>query len=118
MIKSTERYSHGWTDASSIFGHPEKAYGERRYGAEFEKRPIMGLLTKIKKTDAHDYVTEAKDMPIEACQNLWLVTYGDEWLDSSIVAEQEPLIWEVGNRLYWAGLLEHDISMDKYRCKS
>lgn len=71
-----------------------------------------------KKADAHEYVTDAKEMPIEACRNLWLITYGDDWVDSSVCVEQEPVMWEVGNRLFWAGLLEHDTQVDRYKCKS
>jgi hypothetical protein len=89
---------------------------DKKYGAEHTIR--RSFMKGAKKVDAHEYTTEAKDMPIEACQNLWIITYGDDWLDSTLCAEQEQFMWEVGNRLYWADLLEHDLSMDKYRCKS
>lgn len=87
----------------------------KTYGNDYN---YVGWLMTKKKIDAHEYVTEAKDMPIEACQNLWLITYGDDWLDRSICVEQDDLIWEIGNRLYWAGLLEHESTTDKYKCKS
>ena len=113
-----ERYSTGWTDARTLW-RTEAGKGSKRYGAEYAYETKWGSpIMPKKKVDAHGYVTDAKDMPIEACQNLWLVTYGDGWLDSSVCVEQEPLIWEVGNRLYWAGLLEHDAQMDQYKCKS
>ena len=118
MIKCTERYATGWTDPRSLWG-AEAGVGSKRYGADYTYKTSWGSpIMPKKKIDKHEYTTEAKDMPIEACQNLWIVTYGDDWLDSTLCDEQEQLMWEIGNRLYWADLLEHDISMDRYRCKS
>ena len=123
-MKITERFSHGWTDTRGIFGtlnndvNPLKAQMSRMYGGEFEKVPVMGIVTKVKKADAHEYTTEAKDMPIEACKNMWLVAYGDGPVNAVIVMEQEDVMWEIGNRLYWAGELEHDLATDTYTCKS
>jgi len=112
-----ERYSIGWTDPRGVFGlgtgYPPK-FG--RYGMENKVR--RSFVKGAKKADAHEYVTDAKEMPIEACRNLWLITYGDDWVDSSVCVEQEPVMWEVGNRLFWAGLLEHDTQVDRYKCKS
>ena len=71
-----------------------------------------------KKVDAHEYKTEAGTLPIEACQSMWLIRYGDGAVDASVLVEQDNLIWEIGNRLYWAGLLEHDQQTDRYTCKS
>lgn len=118
MIKCTERYSHGWTDARSIFGHAVEEEN-KKYGSEYTYNRTWGTpIMPKKKVDAHDYVTEAKDLDIETCRNLWIMKYGEDWIDATELVAQEPLIWEVGNRLYWADLLEHDKSMDKYRCKS
>lgn len=114
MIKCTERYSTGWTDARSVFG--AGAFVEwTKYGADFDRRgrPLMK-----RKIDTHDYATEAKTLDIETCRAMWLVHYGDGWIDATELAEQDPLTWEIGNRLFWAGLLEHDTQADRYKCKS
>ena len=71
-----------------------------------------------RKIDTHDYATEAKTLDIETCRAMWLVHYGDGWIDATELAEQDPLTWEIGNRLFWAGLLEHDTQADRYKCKS
>jgi hypothetical protein len=72
------------------------------------------------KVDAHEYTTEAKDLSIEVCRNMWIMNYGDGWIDESILLEQEPLMWEIGNRLWWADILETDGMQPngRYRCKS
>ena len=108
-----ERYATGWTDPRTIFGKMDISF--KKYGNEYN---YVGWLMTKKKADAHVYETEAINMPIEACQNLWLVTYGDEWIDASELVTQDSLTWEIGNRLYWAGLLEHEPTTDKYKCKS
>ena len=118
MIKCTERYATGWTDARSIFGSAIDI-DDKKYGAEHSyNRTWSSPLMPKKKVDAHEYKTEAKDMPIEACRNLWLITYGDGWFDSNLCVEQNPIMWEIGNRLWWAGLIEHDTQTDQYKCKS
>lgn len=73
---------------------------------------------KKKKADAHEYETEAKNLDIETCRAMWLVNYGDNWIDAIELTKQDNLTWEIGYRLYWAGLLEHDSQMDQYKCKS
>lgn len=70
-----------------------------------------------KKVDAHNYTTEAKNIPIEACKNFWIIKYGDEPVKAIDLMEQDDLTWEIGNRLYWAGELEHDIANDTYTWK-
>ena len=142
--KCTERYATGWTDARGVFGKGEWL-NRRPYGAEFVEDPslsyakslaaslqntrdvLMGQILQNHskrykrydlKVDAHEYKTEAKDLPIEACQSMWIIRYGDGAVDASVLVEQDDLIWEIGNRLYWAGLLEHDQQTDRYTCKS
>lgn len=111
----TARYQFGgWTDPRTVF-KSGAFYDWKKYGSAYEY--LRGLFMKKKKVNTHEYVTEAKDMPIEACQSLWVITYGDDWLDSTICVEQDDFMWEVGNRLYWAGLLEHDTQTDRYKCK-
>lgn len=114
----TARYKFGaWTDPRTVFGGKlikPIAYGnEHRYTTKWGS-PLM----KKKKVDAHEYTTEAKNVDIETCRAMWLVKYGDEWVGSSELVEQDDLTWEIGNRLFWAGLLEHDTQMDQYKCKS
>ena len=116
-MKITERYSHGWIDPRAVFGG--KLIKPIAYGNEHKYTTKWGSpLMKKKKADAHEYTTEAKDMPIEACKNMWIVAYGDGPVNSVIVKEQENVMWEIGNRLYWAGELEHDLEADTYTCKS
>lgn len=115
MSPGFERYSVGWTDPRGVFGSAEKWTHRRPYGAEFKER---GLPLMKRKVDAHEYKTEAKDLPIEACVSMWIIRYGDGAVDASVLVEQDDLIWEIGNRLFWAGLLEHDQQSDRYTCKS
>ena len=99
MIKCTERYATGWTDPRSLWG-AEAGVGSKRYGgAEFDcrGRPLMK-----RKIDTHDYATEAKTLDIETCRAMWIVRYGDGWIDATELVEQDPLTWEIGNRLFWA----------------
>ena len=143
--KCTERYTTGWTDSRGVFGVEVSKIPSKRYGAEHAEDPsisyakslaasmtatkdaLMASILKKQakryegfslKVDAHKYETEAKDLPIETCVNMWIIKYGDEPVDASELVEQDDLIWEIGNRLYWAGLLEHDQEMDTYACKS
>ena len=71
-----------------------------------------------RKIDTHDYATVAKTLDIETCRAMWIVRYGDGWIDATELVEQDPLTWEIGNRLFWAGLVEHDTQSDRYKCKS
>ena len=110
-----ERYATGWTDPRAIFGTTTTTY--RRYGTEFNERGRLPLMPKV-KVDAHEYKTEAKDLPIEACVSFWLIKFGDAPVPAIDTVEQDDLIWEIGNRLFWAGKLEHNIPNDTYTCKS
>lgn len=115
MSPDFEKYQFGgWTDPRSVY-IPEKWTHRRPFGAEFDER---GLPLMKKKLDSHEYKTEAKDLPIEACQSMWIIKYGDGAVDASVLVEQDDLIWEIGNRLFWAGLLEHDQQSDRYTCRS
>lgn len=115
-MTSSARYATGWTDPRSLWGH---AVQWVRYGDEYEYMPISGFFMKKKKVDAHEYVTDAKNMSIEECQNLFIVCYGDAPIEAiTFIPEQTELMWEVSNKLYWAGLLVHDPKMDTYTCKS
>lgn len=86
---------------------------EKPYGGEYKTK----AMTKT-KVNTHKYTTEAKDLPIEVCRSMWIIKYGDGPLDAKELVEQDDLIWEIGNRLWWAGMLEHDTQMDTYTCKS
>ena len=109
-----ERYSVGWTDARSIWGTyigtPTKTYGtvyryKTKWGAP--------LMEKV-KIDDHKYETEAKDLPIEACVNMWIIKYGDGIVPAVETAEQDKLMWEIGNRLWWANGLKYEKVQDTY----
>jgi hypothetical protein len=122
MTKYTERFAHGWTDTRSIFGHATDI-DDRKYGAEYKYERKWGAPTMLKKKiDTHIYTSEAKDLDIETCRAMWLVRYGDEWVDTFDLIAQDNLTWEIGNRLFWADALEHATDPDKtngkYRCKS
>lgn len=67
--------------------------------------------------DNHNYKTVAKDLPIEICRNIWIVKFGNEPVPMVETMEQEPFMWEVGNRLYWAHLLEYDETKQTYTCR-
>lgn len=110
-------YSVGYSDPRAIYTSTW-TFG-RPYGQIFKhKRKWASPLMPHKKVDAHKYKTEARTLPIEACQSMWLIRYGDGAVDASVLVEQDDLIWEIGNRLFWAGLLEHDTQTDRYTCKS
>jgi len=85
----------------------------RPYGGEYKTKAMAKI-----KIDAHKYTTEAKDLPIEVCQSMWIIKYGDGPIAAQELVEQDDLIWEIGNRLFWAGKLEHNIPFDTYTCKS
>lgn len=107
----------GWSDPRAIYNSAVNY--ARRYGEKHKhKRKWASPLMPHKKVDAHEYKTEAGTLPIEACQSMWLIRYGDGAVDASVLVEQDNLIWEIGNRLFWAGLLEHDTQTDRYTCRS
>lgn len=119
MSTAIERYQFGgWTDPRAIFGTNQQ-FTLKKYGAEHYYKNKWGspLMPKV-KVDAHEYTTEAKDLPIEVCRSMWIIKYGDGAVDASVLVEQDDLIWEIGNRLFWAGLLEHDQQSDRYTCRS
>lgn len=72
---------------------------------------------KQMKVDAHEYITEAKNLPIETCEALWITKYGNEPLVAMAINGQDELMWEIGNKLFWAGKIVHDDKADTYSCK-
>lgn len=84
----------------------------KRYGGNDTNE--QGLPMTPLKTDDHKYTTEAKDLPIEACVNMWIIKYGSGAVPAMETAEQEPLMWEIGNRLWWANRLQHNKPEDTY----
>ena len=104
VYKCTERYATGWTDPRGVFGG----------SARMPRFPDYYGITNMKKVDDHKYVTEAKDLPIEACVSMWVIKYGDGPVPAMETTEQEPLMWEIGNRLWWANRLKHNKPEDTY----
>lgn len=104
-----ERYATGWTDARGIFGSGISKGPQLRYGEEHKRKAMTHI-----KADNHKYVTEAKDLPIEACVSMWVIKYGDGPVPAMETTEQEPLMWEIGNRLWWANRLQHNKPEDTY----
>lgn len=90
----------------------QQTYAEfnKRYGQE--KKQIVG--DKLRKVDSHEYETEAKDLPIEACVSMWVIKYGDGVVDAVETREQDKIMWEIGNRLWWANRLKYDEQSDTY----
>lgn len=87
----------------------------KTYGTEYKQKAKWGSsLMPNKKEDAHKYVTEAKDLPIEACVSMWVIKYGDGAVPAIETAEQDTLMWEIGNRLWWANRLLHKKPEDTY----
>jgi hypothetical protein len=70
------------------------------------------------EVDKHKYQTKAKDLPIDVCINTWIIKYGNEAVSMELVNEQDPFIWEIGNRLWWSGNLEYDKERDTFTCRS
>ena len=106
-----ERYATGWTDPRAVYGNPLDEV--RKYGWKYiNKRGLFGMGNK--KVDAHEYETEAKDMPIEACVSMWVIKYGDGQVPAIETTEQGKLMWEIGNRLWWANRLQHNKPEDTY----
>lgn len=103
-----ERYATGWVDSRAMFGSLEKS--AKTYGLECKERGIFTM----KKVDDHKYVTEAKDLPIEACVSMWVIKYGDGQVPAIATVEQDDLMWEIGNRLWWANRLQHNKPEDTY----
>ena len=107
-----ERYSVGWVDPRGVYG---KAVQEdnKRYGNRYiNKQGLFGMGSK--KVDDHKYETEAKTLPIEACVSMWVIKYGDGTVPAIETREQDKLMWEIGNRLWWANRLKYDEQMDSY----
>ena len=93
-------YSVGYSDPRTIYNSIPKAV--IKYGDAYKhKRKWASPLMPNKKVDAHKYKTEAKDLPIEACQSMWIIRYGNEKINADVLVDQDDLIWEIGNRLYW-----------------
>jgi hypothetical protein len=90
----------------------QQTYAEfnKRYGEE--KKQIVG--DKLKRVDNHEYKTEAKDLPIETCVSFWTIKYGDGTVPAVETREQDELMWEIGNRLWWANRLKYNEQMDEY----
>ncbi len=90
----------------------EQTYAEfnKRYGKAFNERG----LPMSNKIDTHEYETEAKDLPIEACVSMWVIKYGDGIVRAVETAEQDKLMWEIGNRLWWANRLKYNDKEDTY----
>lgn len=110
----TERYSTGWHDPRAIFGTNQQ-FTLKKYGAEHYYKNKWGapLMPKV-KVDDHKYVTEAKDIPIEACVSMWVIKYGDGTVEAKETLNQDTLMWEIGNRLWWANRLQHNKPEDTY----
>jgi hypothetical protein len=70
------------------------------------------------EVDKHKYQTEAKKLPIKVCRDMWIIKYGNEAVSMELVNEQDPLIWEIGNRLWWNNDLEYDKERDTFKCRS
>ena len=109
-----ERYSTGWHDPRGVFGSatPKPLFA---YGDEFKYINKWGspLMPKV-KVDDHEYKTEAKDLPIEACVNMWIIKYGNETIQATETLGQGDLLWEIGNRLWWANRMKYDQANDTY----
>lgn len=115
MSAAIERYQFGgWNDPRTIY-NSEVWTHRRPYGAEFKHKNKWGspLMPKV-KVDNHEYKTEAKDMPIEACVSMWVIKYGDGQIPAVETVEQDTLMWEIGNRLWWANRLQHNKPEDTY----
>jgi hypothetical protein len=114
MSVGVERYAVGYSDPRSLFssytGTPTKTYG-----AIYKYKTKWGapLMPKV-KVDDHKYETEAKDLPIEACVSMWIIKYGDGQIPAIKTSEQDSLMWEIGNRLWWANKLQHNRPEDTY----
>lgn len=117
MSPGFERYSVGWTDARGVYGSGIRKGPQLRYGEEAVLGGYKILMTQ-RKVDDHKYTTEAKDLPIEACVSMWVIKYGNEAVSMQLVNEQDPLMWEIGNRLWWADRLEYNQNEDTFTCKS
>lgn len=118
MSVGVERYAFGYSDPRGTYGVGQW-FTTRAYGANAEHKSKWGLpLMPKKKVDAHEYKTEAKDLPIDACRNMWVIKYGNEAVSMELVNEQDPLMWEIGNRLWWSGDLEYDKERDTFTCRS
>ena len=90
----------------------QQTYAEFRKPYGEEKKQIVG--DKLKKVDAHEYTTDAKDLPIEVCASMWVIKYGDGAVKALETLEQDPLLWEIGNRLWWANRLKYNDKEDTY----
>jgi len=110
-----ERYSTGWHDPRGVFGDTRMPVFAEKYGDVYKYKNKWGspLMPKV-KVDAHEYVTEAKDLPIEACVNMWIIKYGNEIIQATETLGQGELLWEIGNRLWWADRMKYDQANDTY----
>lgn len=90
----------------------EDAYKNVRPPYGSEKKQIVG--DKLRRVDNHAYKTEAENLPIEVCVSMWVIKYGDGAVPAVETREQDELMWEIGNRLWWANRLKYDEQMDEY----
>jgi hypothetical protein len=110
MSVGVERYAMGYHDPRGLFGGGHII--DSLYGAEhtLKRSFIMGA----KKEDAHEYITEANNLPIEVCVSMWVIKYGDGIVPATKTASQDKLMWEIGNRLWWANRLKYKDVEDTY----
>ena len=85
-----------------------------KYHKRYKKENVTGETMKV---DAHVYLTVAKDLEIDVCENMWLAAYGNAPLSTITLAEQDDLMWEIGNKLFWADRLVYNIDEGTYSCK-
>lgn len=114
MSPGFEKYQFGgWTDPRAVY--QDVWTHKRPYGKEHKYKNKWGapLMPKV-KVDDHKYETEAKDMPIEACVSMWIIKYGDGQVSAIVTTEQGKLMWEIGNRLWWANRMNYDQANDTY----
>jgi hypothetical protein len=45
---------------------------------------------------------------------MWIIKYGDGQVPAIETTEQGALLWEIGNRLWWANRLQHNKPEDTY----
>ena len=113
-LKFTKNLAASMHSISTTLLNKVFAEAYNKYHKRYIKEDVTGETMKV---DAHVYLTVAKDLEINVCENMWLAAYGNEPIPATTLVDQDDLMWEIGNKLFWADRLVIDVEEDTYSCK-
>lgn len=113
-LKFTKNLAASMHSISTTLLNKVFAEAYNKYHKRYKKEDVTGETMKV---DSHVYLTVAKDLDIDVCENMWLAAYGSEPIHATTLGDQDDLMWEIGNKMFWADRLVHNVDADTYSCK-